>query len=78
MGKIQTRRSVSLRGDTYNALKARCEQRGVTMSAVLQDLITVYLEGAEPLAEAAPPIELPGKETSRLELIREIATRRAS
>ena len=53
MSKHQTRRSISLRGTSYAALKARCEADDVAMSAIVEGLVARYLA---PLVrvEAAP------------------------
>lgn len=50
--KVQTRRSVSLRGVTYARLKLYCEQRGRAVSDVLEEQIARLLRLAD---DSRPP-----------------------
>ena len=44
MPRKQTRKSISITGDAYWALKARCEKDGATMSGVAERLIREFLD----------------------------------
>lgn len=46
MSSKQTRKSISVSGDAYWALKARCEKDGTSMSGVCERLIREFLEMA--------------------------------
>jgi len=43
MGKIQTRRSISIRGDTYDRLRAWCEERSESMSEIVERLLEGHI-----------------------------------
>jgi hypothetical protein len=45
MAKKQTRRSVSIRGTTYERIRAHCEQRGLSMSEFVEELIAQHFDG---------------------------------
>lgn len=47
MPRKQTRKSISITGDAYWALKARCEKDGATMSGVAERLIREFLDMPE-------------------------------
>ncbi|MBK6848431.1 MAG: hypothetical protein IPG96_13200 [Proteobacteria bacterium] len=56
MAKKQTRRSISVRGTTYDALRAYCDKKGVSMSEVIEERVAALLSLAGPPAtrEARP------------------------
>lgn len=56
MASKQTRKSISITGDAYWALKARCEQDGTSMSGVCEGLIRTFLDlpEREAIARAIP------------------------
>jgi hypothetical protein len=56
MASKQTRKSVSITGDAYWALRARCEKDGTSMSGVCEGLIRTFLELPErdQLAKSLP------------------------
>lgn len=43
MAKKQTRRSISVSGDTYNAVRDYCDQHGLSASGLVTDLLNKYL-----------------------------------
>ena len=45
MAKKQTRRSISVRGDIYERVKRYCDNRGISMSAFVEERILEYLGG---------------------------------
>ena len=55
MGMRQTRRCVSLRGDTYRALLADCQARGVSVSSHLEQLIAADFDLRGVVASAPTP-----------------------
>ncbi len=44
MAKKQTRRSISVSGDTYNAVRDYCDEHGLSASGLVTDLLNKYLE----------------------------------
>jgi hypothetical protein len=59
MAKKQTRRSVSIRGATYEKIRAYCEKHSLSMSEFVEDLIGQFFSGngatlSRPTAAAAP------------------------
>lgn len=59
MAKKQTRRSVSIRGATYEKIRAYCEKHDLSMSEFVEDLIGQFFSGngatlSKPAAAAAP------------------------
>jgi predicted CopG family antitoxin len=67
MASKQTRKSISITGDAYRALKARCEKDGTSMSGVSERLIREFLDlpnRDELVAKArvAPKVKLVAKE----------------
>jgi predicted CopG family antitoxin len=60
----QTRRSISISGPTYAKLKAHCEEKGCSMSSVVERL----------LKESLPS----NVNLNRVEKIREVAQKKAS
>lgn len=59
MPRKQTRKSISITGDAYWALKARCEKDGATMSGVAERLIREFLDMPEREALAFKAAQLP-------------------
>ena len=62
MAKKQTRRSISVSGDTYNAVRDFCDKHGLSASGLVTDLLEKYLQenrdgppAEEPPAKTAPP-----------------------
>lgn len=53
MSKVQTRRSVSVRGVTYRRLREHCTAAGLSISYFIEDLVARYFN------EHAPPVEPP-------------------
>ena len=65
MAKKQTRRSVSIRGATYDQIRGYCERNGLSMSEFFEDLTAKFFNGTRP-QEALPkttveptPVEKP-------------------
>jgi hypothetical protein len=46
MAKKQTRRSVSIRGTTYEQVREYCERHGLSMSEFMEQRIALFFEGA--------------------------------
>lgn len=42
MAKIQTRKSISVRGTTYVQLKRYCERNGISMSEFIEERISMF------------------------------------
>ena len=59
MASKQTRKSISITGDAYWALKARCEKDGKSMSGVAEVLIREFLDMPEREAVAFKAAQLP-------------------
>lgn len=56
MAKRQTRRSISVKGLTYQRLKNYCETQGVSVSGYLEDIIARRLDEANvPVPERVEP-----------------------
>lgn len=56
MAKRQTRRSISVKGITYQRLKNFCEAQGLSVSGYLEDIIANRLDEAnEPVPERVDP-----------------------
>ncbi len=59
MAKKQTRRSVSIRGATYEKIRTYCEKHDLSMSEFVEDLIGQFFSGngatLSTPAAAAPP-----------------------
>lgn len=66
MAKRQTRRSISVKGITYQRLKNFCEAQGLSVSGYLEDIIANRLDEANvPVPERVdprpePPVTKPG------------------
>jgi len=46
MAKKQTRRSVSIRGSTYEQIRLYCERNNISMSEFVEDRIATFFGGA--------------------------------
>lgn len=57
----QTRRSISISGPTYAKLKAHCEEKGCSMSSVVEGLLK----------------DLPPSNANRMDKIRDVAEKKA-
>ena len=61
MAKKQTRRSISVSGDTYNSVRDYCDQHGLSASGLVTDLLNRYLvensAGPPSNTEEPPPAE---------------------
>lgn len=56
MAKKQTRRSVSIKGSTYDAVRAYCERHGLSMSEFMEERIAGFFgETAAPKRPVEPP-----------------------
>lgn len=56
MAKRQTRRSISVKGITYQRLKNYCEGQGLSVSGYLEDIISQRLDAANvPVPERVEP-----------------------
>ncbi|MCH9688512.1 MAG: hypothetical protein K0V04_44185 [Deltaproteobacteria bacterium] len=56
MAKRQTRRSISVKGITYQRLKNFCESPGMSVSGYLEDIIAARLDEAHvPVPERVDP-----------------------
>lgn len=62
MAKKQTRRSVSIRGSTYDRIRSYCENEDISMSEFVEGRISSFFEGALP---PLPVAEAPKRETER-------------
>jgi hypothetical protein len=54
MSKKQTRRSVSIRGSTYEQIRKYCERNGVSMSEFVEDQIAQFFGNGGSSAETKP------------------------
>ena len=62
MAKRQTRRSISVKGITYQRLKNFCEAQGLSVSGYLEDIIANRLDEANvPVPERVDPRPEPVK-----------------
>jgi hypothetical protein len=59
MALKQTRRSISVRGTTYDKLRQYGETHGRSMSDIVEELLATILGPDEPKVAAAPPPLLP-------------------
>jgi hypothetical protein len=56
MAKRQTRRSISVKGITYQRLKNFCEEQNLSVSGYLEDIIAAKLDAANvPVPERVDP-----------------------
>lgn len=73
MAKKQTRRSISVSGDTYNAVRDYCDKHGLSASGLVTDLLNKYLVDnasgppAEPETEPKEPEVVEEKEEAAAE-----------
>jgi hypothetical protein len=51
----QTRRSISVRGTTYDNLRRYCQENSISMSEVVEQQLARLLEGREPATVVAAP-----------------------
>lgn len=70
MASKQTRRSISISGESYDRLKSYCEQHGRSMSGVCEDEIRKFLD-MQPRSEklARPPTSIDQKTKAELDRI---------
>lgn len=70
MAKKQTRRSISVSGDTYNAVRDYCDEHTLSASGLVTDLLNKYLEdhvdGPGP-DEAHAPAEIDEEEIETID-----------
>ena len=59
MSKKQTRRSISVRGTTYDALRVYCEKQGVSMSEVVEERVATLLGLGASAPRAVTPAPAP-------------------
>lgn len=62
MAKRQTRKSISVKGITYQRLKNYCDSQGRSISGVLEEFIAAHLDAEKvpvPKAIAPPPEPAP-------------------
>jgi len=57
MAKHQTRRTISVGRETYERLRAYCEERGIAMAATVEDLVLAEMDRVEAARAAAPAAE---------------------
>ena len=61
MAKKQTRRSISVSGDTYNAVRDYCDLHNLSASGLVTDLLNKYIkdhaDGPDPISEVEPDTE---------------------
>lgn len=55
MAKKQTRRSVSIRGTTYDKVRTYCERHGLSMSEFVEDLISQFFDNSGKIVKKAEP-----------------------
>ncbi len=69
MAKKQTRRSISVSGETYNAVRDYCDEHGLSASGLVTDLLDRYLSdnAAGPPPKPAEPLEKAPKEEPKAE-----------
>ncbi len=66
MAKRQTRRSISVKGITYQRLKNFCESQGMSVSGYLEDIIASRLDEANvPVPEKVEPRPEPAPKPQR-------------
>jgi hypothetical protein len=61
--KKQKRRTVSLSGSTYAALRAHCQARGLAMAAVVEAEVQRLLKAARPAQPEPTPAPAPWRST---------------
>ena len=63
MAKRQTRRSISVKGITYQRLKNYCESQGMSISGFLEDIIAARLDAERvPVPKRVEPTPSPAPE----------------
>lgn len=74
MSKKQTRRSVSIRGSTYDTVREHCERHGMSMSEFVEERIAGFfgtqftkdVKGTKEVAASAPrPVQTPPRTAMR-------------
>lgn len=68
MSKKQTRRSVSIRGSTYDTVRDFCERRGMSMSEFVEERIAGFFgtKGAKEVTAPPPrPVQAPPRTATR-------------
>ena len=66
MAKRQTRRSISVKGLTYQRLKNFCEEQGMSVSGYLEEIIAARLDEAKvPVPERVEPRAQPAPQKQR-------------
>ncbi|MBX7078609.1 MAG: hypothetical protein K1X88_05410 [Nannocystaceae bacterium] len=67
MAKRQTRRSISVKGITYQRLKNFCEAQQLSVSGYLEDIIAAKLDAANvPVPEKVEPRAKPKAESEEI------------
>ena len=70
MAKRQTRRSISVKGITYQRLKNFCEDQDISVSGYLESIIAERLDEAKvPVPEKVDPRPSAGKEPHKEEIV---------
>jgi len=54
MAKMQTRRSISVRGELYDRIHEYCESNNISMSSFVENRISSFLNGS--LMDEQPPL----------------------
>ena len=57
MAKKQTRRSVSIRGITYDKVRTYCERHNLSMSEFVEDLISQFFDNSGKIVKKPEPME---------------------
>ncbi|MBW2732252.1 MAG: hypothetical protein JRH20_07640 [Deltaproteobacteria bacterium] len=57
MAKKQTRRSVSIRGITYDKVRTYCERHDLSMSEFVEDLISQFFDNSGKIVKKPEPKE---------------------
>ena len=68
MSKKQTRRSVSIRGSTYDTVRDYCERHGMSMSEFVEERIAGFFgtKGAKEAVASTPrPVQTPPRTATR-------------
>lgn len=70
MAKKQTRRSVSIRGETYATVRGYCEQHGVSMSEFVEQQIAQFFRGAPISVPPTPRVTVAKRPASAIRVAR--------
>src|SRR5579859_6922614 len=68
MALKQTRRSISVRGTTYDKLRQYGETHGRSMSDIVEELLATILGPDQPKVAAPPPVAAPRREKTEARL----------